>query len=623
MILDRIPSSPVRQTLSWGVDVITSHSGAEQRIARTQHPRQRLSYSYEFTDEDSARRYRVAMLNRLNDEHQVPLWFLGSFVTADEGASVIVADFSRWPPMPSSTHHAIITDGTDFELVEYSSLGDSAMELTSALSRDYKRATIAPAWPGKLRDGPTIRRTPIGMTRLDVEIDLSVQWPLAQFVFPDTHDGQALIVDRPLVFGEDSESFQGALSRVDFGNAFAQFTGRSSAAVVKPRRWSTRDLRHWYRLLTVTTGPLQAMLVPTWRADLVIDAQPGEDATSITVTDEPSFLLEYWPSPSHRRLWLHTSAGYLARTVEDVTDNEDGTLTLDLEEALPGTVTIEAISILESVAIGGGVAIEHHPRFSYVDFGIRAAAAGQVGESVIDIPDPGSMGYQVFGASTTFSPPPGAVGPIVFEGVGRGGRRTSSNSYAHSGAGGGEYARAEKPEINAPYNIAVGAGSSQFAQPSFVVDASDDTIMRANGGSPNGFSSGGSGGSGGVGDVLHAGGAGGARQGNGLGTSHAGGGGGASGWRNGPGPDGLNASSSEGGNGGAGQGGDGGRGGDAGELAHPADLPGGGAGGKGNTVETIGNAVIAGPHGDGVVIAYWGGHPLIGIAQIKAELGIE
>ena len=249
--------------------------------------------------------------------------------------------------------------------------------------------------------------------------------------------------------------------------------------------------------------------------------------------------------------------------------------------------------------------------------GGEGGGPGEPGSGPGEDPIPPGAGYAFFAVSeSSFTVPSESDPPYVIELVGAGGENLSSSSSRRPGGSGGAYARLELEENPGALAITVGAPGTRTNTNTFVVDGESVTIALAEGGHVEGTSAADGGqAANSIGDVVYSGGNAGSR-GFGAGTN-GGGGGGAGAWRDGDGAHGQNADDNIGGLGGASDMGFGGDGGSTGEPGGHAGFPGGGGGGMGSG---DGSHPRTGEAGGGLVIVYWGGHPLLTKAQIESEL---
>jgi hypothetical protein len=82
------------------------------------------------------------------------------------------------------------------------------------------------------------------------------------------------------------------------------------------------------------------------------------------VTDTFDYAGQWHPHSSHASLWIETDQGDQGREVDTATDNQDGTITLDLASGLTASSVISKISFLERVRLASDVVTFKH-------FGVR------------------------------------------------------------------------------------------------------------------------------------------------------------------------------------------------------------------------------------------------------------
>ena len=77
---------------------------------------------------------------------------------------------------------------------------------------------------------------------------------------------------------------------------------------------STPAERQWWkRFLRTVRGRWKPFLLPTWRPDLTLFAQPGDGADVLLVRED--YLDEWFPSAAHRRLLIEPVAKASGRAI--------------------------------------------------------------------------------------------------------------------------------------------------------------------------------------------------------------------------------------------------------------------------------------------------------------------
>ena len=396
---------------------------------------------------------------------------------------------------------------------------------------------------------------------------------------------------------------------------------------VMPQGILFKSAKGWYMLNRGFTVDYIGGQVDAFDDDTVLAVQVMEEQHQARVLTNARMLVWDWIAQQwaewtisdgiHSIMWggdhLYLSSG---NTVQKQRDDFEGAheYQLDIETAWIKLAGLQGFKRVRRYAILGeadSYSLRTRVGFDYGD---------EYAQDSSDAPE-GVSGYALFSESgDPWSPPEGAVGPFVFEAVGPGGERKGTPSNRQAGAGGGEYARSTLATPEWPVAITVNAPASSGAVVS-AVDSASETVVLAHGGTRLNSNDTNPGGSGGVGSVVTYDGGDGARGQDGGG----GGGGGAGAWRSGPGADGQTPTDgSSGGAGGPGPGGAGGRGGDQDDPDpdYHGESPGGGGGGKGLTFN-VSDPDRTGDGGAGFLAIYWGGHPLLSLDQIKAELGID
>lgn len=329
----------VRSTYAFLTDILTSHDGSEQRIARRQTPRRRV----EFTAHLPVDRYRQidALLRRPQAARHTlpdvtgPIAFLGTSLPA--GASVLTVNSVPAWLVPGA--EVVLVDGIRLEARKATIVAGNAVTLDAPTAQPWiAGAILCPAVPVDLGDATTA--TALLSTYATMRVSADVQpgeLPIDAGSPEATLFGRELWLRRPnwkqvpeVVFAQPIErqdanyGVVGRYAHVKVGHRTTQFlySGRS--------REQAFDL---LRFFTRMRGRRGEFFAPTWMHDMTprVDIAAG---TALDVED-PTLAESFGDLETYRAVAIDTlSHGPLVRGVTGITS--DGTRSvLTLSSALP------------------------------------------------------------------------------------------------------------------------------------------------------------------------------------------------------------------------------------------------------------------------------------------------
>jgi hypothetical protein len=155
-------NEPVKETLEWLTDIMTSPTGAEQRRCLRKYPRKDVEFSVAVEGADRA------YLDQFFRSHggkpvYLPLWFEAYWLTANAAAG------SSTLPINQANNGGIkagdilfigsLGRASDYELVEVASVGTNSVTLVSPLETDWPRtAKVHPVRKARIPTQPAVRK---------------------------------------------------------------------------------------------------------------------------------------------------------------------------------------------------------------------------------------------------------------------------------------------------------------------------------------------------------------------------------------------------------------------------------------------------------------------------------
>ena len=355
-----------------------AHDGSEQRMARNLLPRTSMNLTYVFETEAEVQEIREDLLQSMNSDWRVPVWWDRDVTTA-----AVASGVDTWPIDPALSDLAVddkvyIEDpfgsGAVFTV---SQVNANDIHTTTTAGATYAKGThIYPLKTWSVRDPVELRRQRVGPEQLKITFDLNVPEDLGSTgasltTYQPLADDAAkqLLADAPLGHQPLGYVMSSEIQRVDNGARFRQFTRRGESFIAERRTYqisSRQELQDWMGFLMAVNGMRDPWYAPTFRKDLTLTSQPAVGSQIIKVNSSAGGVVDYaanwWPF-RYENLRLLTDAGEIYREVTSVSDNLDGTADLTLDSALPATVagsTINQISFLEHVRLGADVVTLSH-----------------------------------------------------------------------------------------------------------------------------------------------------------------------------------------------------------------------------------------------------------------------
>ncbi len=380
MILDVAPEVPLEHTMTFLTEVITSYDGSEQRIAIRKQPKQSFGGRIIYDSEAALRAIRSDLY--LNTETvQFPLWHerVLSTATASSGGNTLSGDFSKSDLAATETVYIVSPTGTT-ETKIISVKADGQLTFSTNLANTFPAGSgVYPLETVIMGDGPTLSRYPVAAGELNLSVTMTRQPTIPGYgaAALTTYDSLTVLDERPLLSGTTAaDGFERLFETFETENAVYQTTGTPYASIVSLKRFLSRspaERQRWKLFFSTIAGGREPFWVPTWRPDLVLNAQPGA-STTITVLDTGDYKTTYFDTDGILDLQFELADGTeIYRRVTNAVDNGNGTQTLTLNSILPATA-IDVISFLERSRLGSDqVTFAHHGTYSEVKFSVVTA----------------------------------------------------------------------------------------------------------------------------------------------------------------------------------------------------------------------------------------------------------
>lgn len=381
-IFNLVPETPLVQTLNYVTDVMKAWDGTEQRVGVRAYPRQVLSGKIVAENDQEARSLRAQMFFGVVSPVVVPLWHETFSLYADAGLGTFTlsGDFAIADWAVDDFLYLETTDGDTFELVKLDTISDTTLTVTNALKASYPAGSkVYPTMTGTMRDNSSFSRYPVNASVVNFRVEAFERRALGgKTASVDTYNSLTMLDRRPLNNELIPESFSIRSDKIDYGGVYEVKTSQAFSNISRPVSLiiaDRDDLQFWKLFLDTIVGRREPLYMPTFRADLLVVVQPDIGGSVIVISDDPNYLTDWWPSIGHRDIVINNVAGdRLYRSITGAVDNGDGTVSISLDVALPGTAdesTIVSIEFLELVRLHSDqVILRHHGNYSTISFRI-------------------------------------------------------------------------------------------------------------------------------------------------------------------------------------------------------------------------------------------------------------
>jgi hypothetical protein len=335
------PTLPMRETLEWATDVITTHRGGDDR-GRFRNAGRRGFEVTSIVQWPASIRASNAMHDGIADHWVLPLWAESSSgVNVSAGASSINVDTDIATYADNGLAFVRTSDDA-WEVVEIATVGDGVLNLSGVTGEAYTNASVMPALLGRILQTPTIET---GRITTSFQFMFQADDNRDRIADPvDQYQGDDLYFACPILQG--SSVSDAPVARVDIldeitgiVDTFAPWTrNRFTRAHRVFCRDSTDliELRDW---LHRRAGQYRPFWMPTYTRDLRI-TNTGTITNVLTAYDD-----EYGER-GHLAIRL-LGGTWLTAAVDAITDAGSGLINITLTEALNIEAnTIDQISYL-------------------------------------------------------------------------------------------------------------------------------------------------------------------------------------------------------------------------------------------------------------------------------------
>lgn len=366
MTVLEFPPESMTWSLAWDTDILEADDGTEHRVQNARDPRERLQLEYLLgpngVTESDLFDVRRILFNAPADAVEVPNRYEGAPVTAAITGTTVAFDRSLldWTVGgPAVWIENLAGEGYRAEVTSYPTGSTVTVDTAPPVGQTYAAGTtrIYPLISLYLDDGQGLAWHPsstVGrFTLAGQRSDFRATWGTGAAL--STLSALTLLDRRPDNADTAQERILGGFTRHDQGGAISNTYSRTIAKIARSHSWTFTGAaeRQWFKkLLGTVKGQQKTFLLPTWRSDLTVFAQPNVGDATLKVDADDGYRLGWWPSLAHRWIQLERSNGSIVRhAVTGVADGGDGSDVLTVSPTLGGG-SITKVSLVERCRFG-------------------------------------------------------------------------------------------------------------------------------------------------------------------------------------------------------------------------------------------------------------------------------
>lgn len=330
-IIPQPAETPVRETLEFLTDVMTSHNGSEERIPLRSKPRQFFNYKMPTQAWASAAAFNT-LYGAVRQRWAVPIWTEAQYVgNVIQNAQTIACNTSLYDLRPNSLAMLFASCG-EWQVIEIASVEENQITLSSAV-RSFVGSWLLPVrlgWIGGNASKPTSGHN--GRVELTFEIDDN---PSIVEAVPPQYSGNDIYYEPGLLSGGSlSRSIEKRLDVADF--ALGPVARRSpwlNSRFATPYRSlleGPQEIRDFKRWLFRRAGKFRPFWQPTFEVNMRVK-NTGVVASTLVIESD-----SYLAYVSNRtRIAIQTTAGaWHVRTVSNPVQINADSVQLTLSSAL-------------------------------------------------------------------------------------------------------------------------------------------------------------------------------------------------------------------------------------------------------------------------------------------------
>jgi len=384
-ILEYVPDGGIRETWQWMTTVSISYGGKEQRISLRDTPRYTFQLIRTLTDDDDWRASYNLIRRSLGINIALPLYTLMTPLTADSASGTDELYFDPSLTDVRNEEYAILyhQDSETFDRVRVATVDMFGAVLEDPLAADRGLGWyVMPSIDARIPDGsgPSMGQS-VG------DLSLQVMSMSKRALVEDTSpslltllDGYPILDQKPVATRSLDALFEREIEVIDNGSSTPkQHTAWDNSYFSGNREWLVEDINTllWWREFAHTVrGRWKPFLLPSFRDDLPIVGQTvvSPDTAALVTTNVD--YLDHFIFETYKRIRIEALEGVFYRRVLNVEDEGNGTLTLTLNQDLPGDLSIVRVSYLNIARFNSdAIMLDHQRNYLTIACSIRSIDA--------------------------------------------------------------------------------------------------------------------------------------------------------------------------------------------------------------------------------------------------------
>lgn len=315
------PERGMVETWSFLTSVVTPFSGtAEQRMQLRLQPRRRIEMDFMIASEAERREEYRRIFSASANKVRVPFYQYATPITQQSNAGTQRLFFNPAQTDIRSNEYVLIYRENTREafLVELTAMLSDGANTALPLAQDARVSDyVVPSMEGYIENPSLAMRSIVGGIRLQImigDIRSSFTRPGSAGVI-STFDGLNVLDRRPLANDEVAEMFDRRPVIMDNDTGVYEQRQHWAHSFVEgmrqflvQRKMQPAEMDYWRDFIYATRGMRKPFLHPTWRDDLVLNANPAPSATTFDV-QTPDYSTVYFPNDTYKRLMLTAPNG--------------------------------------------------------------------------------------------------------------------------------------------------------------------------------------------------------------------------------------------------------------------------------------------------------------------------
>lgn len=364
------PEVPLKETLEWSTDIMTSANDTEQRASKRLAPRQRIGMTVAFDDAVEWQRMHNVLFDWMPRVFGVPIWWEQRRLSqpANVNQSVLFVDTTHADFRAGGLVMLISTVDGSFEAFEIDSFTSTQINLTSFVQNNYTVSDmVMPVRTAYLSQTPSGSRAVVNYETINVEFLTLDNIDLSDVTGASLLNGLVLMDDPNAMGSTLSEGWSRQVTVLDgdSGRVF-QTTLIDRSRYHAKKGWALNtyaDVWRVRRLVHSFRGALTGFYLPTYRQDFVLTNNIGGGSTSIRVKNNgyTQFVQSRVPM-NYVRVVLNDGT-YVVRRITGSAEDGDEEL-IDIDSAFSGAlITTASVKRMELVVLmrndGDKVTFQH------------------------------------------------------------------------------------------------------------------------------------------------------------------------------------------------------------------------------------------------------------------------